>query len=259
MSRVAEALLRRHRKITITALALLAGLAWTWLAAGAGMAMSEPGMAGHGMAMAWGGPRIALTLAMWWVMMVAMMIPAAAPVILLYAHAARANLATEPHVSAFVSGYLLAWLGFSGAALAMQIGLEASGALSPMAMSLTNRWLAAGVLIAAGAYQLSPAKDSCLAHCRNPAEFIALHFRPGAPGALRMGLVHGAYCVGCCWMLMALLFVGGVMNLAWIALLTLAVAGEKLLPWGKWLARLGGVLFLGWGVIVLLGGSPGSS
>lgn len=251
MSRFAEALLRRHKIVTTAALALLAGLAWAWIALGAGMAMSAPGMAGHDMAMAWDTQRVALYLAMWWVMMVAMMIPAAAPVILLYAHAARFNPATEPHVSAFVAGYLLAWLGFSVAAATLQIGLELAGVLSPMAMSVTNRWLAAGVLIAAGAYQLSPAKDVCLAHCRNPAEFIARHFRPGGAGALRMGVIHGAYCVGCCWLLMALLFVGGVMNLAWIALLTLLVAAEKLLPRGKWLARLGGAVFLCWGAAIL--------
>lgn len=258
MSRVAEALLRRHRLVTVAALTLIAGLAWAWIASGAGLGMTGRGMAGDDMAMSWNAPRVALYLGMWWAMMVAMMIPAAAPVILLTARASRSNPARAPHSGAFVAGYLLAWLGFSAVAVALHVGLDASGALSPMAMSLTNRWLAAGVVIAAGVYQLSPAKDLCLAHCRNPAEFIALHFRPGAAGALRMGLVHGAFCVGCCWMLMALLFVGGVMNLAWIALLTLLVAGEKLLPWGKWLARLGGVVFLGWGVILLLGGGRGS-
>lgn len=246
MSGPAEALLRRHRMLTIAALATLAGLAWAWIALGAGVSLL-----GHGPAMEWNAPRIALALAMWWVMMVAMMIPAAAPVVLLTAHAARANCATQPNVGAFVAGYLVAWLGFSAVAVALQIFLEVSGQLSPMAMSLTSRWLAAGVLIAAGLYQLSPAKDACLAHCRNPAEFIARHFRPGAAGALRMGVIHGAYCVGCCWMLMALLFIGGVMNLAWIAMLTLLVAAEKLLPWGKWIARFGGVAMIGWGALLL--------
>ena len=110
----------------------------------------------------------------------------------------------------------------------------------------------ATVLIAAGLYQLTPAKDACLAECRAPGAFLARHFRPGATGAFRLGLIHGAYCVGCCWLLMALLFVGGVMNLAWVAALTLLVAAEKLLPGGRWIARLSGAGLIAWGSVILL-------
>lgn len=251
MSEVAEAILRRHRTVTIGSLATLALIAWAWIASGAGMGMAAHGMAGHAMAMDWTASRVALTLAMWWVMMIAMMIPAAAPVVLLYGRAALAH-DIEPRSGPFVLGYLLAWLGFSILAVALQAALERSGLLASMEMAVTSRWLAGGALVAAGAYQLSPAKEACLAHCRNPADFLWRHFRPGAAGAMRMGLIHGAYCVGCCWMLMVLLFVVGVMNLAWIALLTLMVAGEKLLPRGPLLARIGGALLILWGATILL-------
>ena len=120
-------------------------------------------------------------------------------------------------------------------------------------MDASGHWLAAALLIAAGLYQLSPLKEACLRHCRNPAQFLSRHYRPGPTGAFRLGVYHGAYCVGCCWLLMALLFVGGVMNLAWIALLTLLVAAEKLLPGGRWIALVTGAAFIAWGVLLALG------
>jgi predicted metal-binding membrane protein len=206
------------------------------------------------MQMAWEAPSLAIIFAMWWVMMIAMMVPAAAPVVLLYARASPAQGIARPHIGPFFAGYLLCWLAFSAIAVALQLFLEQAGVLDGMAMQLTSRWIAGGVLVAAGIYQLTPAKNACLSHCRNPADFLSRHFRPGAAGALRMGLYHGAYCVGCCWLLMALLFVVGIMNLAWIALLTIVVAAEKLLPNGQWLARVGGVLFLAWGALILIFG-----
>jgi predicted metal-binding membrane protein len=115
-----------------------------------------------------------------------------------------------------------------------------------------SRWLSAGVLIAAGLYQLSPLKALCLAHCRAPASFLSQHWRPGAAGALRLGAMHGAYCVGCCWVLMALLFVGGVMNLVWIAVLAVLVLAEKLAPRGEWIGRGAGVAFIVWGVATVI-------
>ena len=133
----------------------------------------------------------------------------------------------------------------------LQVALVNSGVLSQMTMSAGGKWVSAAILVAAGLYQLSPLKQACLAHCRNPARFLSRHHRPGRSGALRLGVVHGAYCVGCCWLLMALLFVGGVMNLAWIALLTLLVAAEKLLPGGKWIARIAGLALVAWGVVLL--------
>lgn len=239
MTGMADAVLRRHRGVTIASLVIVTALAWAWIASGAGM----------GMAMAWTAERILITLAMWWVMMVAMMLPAAAPTILLYARSAQ-----PPHSGAFLASYLLCWLVFSIAAVALQFALEEGGRLTHMDMAVSSRWLAGALLIAAGLYQFSPLKSACLAHCRIPAHWLSNHYRPGGSGALRMGLSHGAYCVGCCWMLMLLLLVLGVMNLAWIAALTLLVAAEKLLPHGQWIARAGGALFLLWGAAILVRG-----
>jgi predicted metal-binding membrane protein len=239
MTGAAEAVLRRHRGVTIAGLVAVTGLAWAWIAAGAGM----------GMAMGWDAERLGLTLAMWWVMMVAMMVPAAAPTVLLYA-----RIAKPPYGGAFLAGYLLCWLVFSILAVGLQFGLESAGRLAHMEMALSTPWLAGSVLIAAGLYQFTPLKSACLAHCRSPAHWLSRHYRPGAVGALRMGLSHGAFCVGCCWMLMLLLFVVGVMNLAWIAALTLLVAAEKLVPRGDVIARIGGAVLILWGAAKLVAG-----
>ena len=119
-------------------------------------------------------------------------------------------------------------------------------------MASQSRWLSAGVLIGAGLYQLSPFQNLCLKHCRSPADFLSRHWQAGAGGALRLGVLHGAYCVGCCWMLMALLFVGGIMNLAWVAGLTLLIVAQKLLPGGQWIGRASGAALLVWGAVVAL-------
>ena len=185
-----------------------------------------------------------IVMAMWAAMMVAMMVPSAAPAILLYAKVHRHSVGrTTPPTAAFLAGYLAIWFGFSALASALQLSLDNRMVVGGKA--------AAALLIAAGLYQLSPLKDACLSRCRSPAQYISSHYRPGASGAARLGLLHGAYCVGCCWLLMALLFVGGVMNLAWVALLTLLVAAEKLLPGGKWIARVAGIAFIGWSLALL--------
>ena len=192
--------------------------------------------------------------AMWSAMMVAMMSPSAAPTILLYGRVHRNSAgASPPPTAAFLAGYLACWIGFALVAAALQLALERAALASSATMALHGRPAAAALLIAAGLYQLSPLKDACLGRCRSPADFLARNYRPGASGALRLGLLHGAYCVGCCWLLMALLFVGGVMNLIWIAALTLLVAAEKLLPGGNWLARIAGMAMVGWGAVLLLG------
>jgi predicted metal-binding membrane protein len=271
MTAAVEAALRRHRAISIAALVLLSLLAWGWLLAGAGMGMTSlvslappppgsvsmtdmPGMDMSGMAMPWTLGRFALTFAMWWIMMVAMMLPSAAPTILLYARAAaHGGAQSRPATESFLAGYLLIWGVFSLIAATLQMGLEKVALLAPMEMASQSVRLSGAILIAAGLYQLSPLKDVCLRHCRNPAQFLSHHYRPGAVGALRMGLVHGSYCVGCCWLLMALLFVGGIMNLVWIALLTLAVALEKLLPYGRVIGIVAGAACILWGGVLLLG------
>jgi predicted metal-binding membrane protein len=251
--------------VTAAGLVVLCALAWLYLLQGAGLGMSaweatrlslfphraaEPiGMGGMGSAPAGG---FALVAAMWWVMMVAMMTPSAAPTILLYGRVQRHNegRGVAP-TAAFAAGYLLTWLGFSLAAAGLHEALERAGLEAAMGMGSKSRWLSAGVLLAAGAYQLSPLHNACLARCRSPAEFLARHWRPGFAGAVRLGALHGAVCVGCCWLLMGLLFVGGVMNIAWIAGLTVLVAAEKLLPAGAWVSRAVGVLLLVWGVAAL--------
>ena len=236
---IGEQVAARGRAVTLGALLLLAALAWAYLLSGAAMAAS-------------GSSHLAAGIVMWWVMMVAMMIPAAAPTILLFARVHRHSSDTPPPTGAFLAGYLACWLGFSMIAALLEAALQRGGALVPMVGALRSAQTAGAISIAAGLYQLTSAKDSCLTECRSPAGFLSRHFRPGAAGALRLGLLHGAYCVGCCWLLMALLFVAGVMNLAFVAALTLLVAAEKLLPYGRALARFGGVLLLVAGVALLL-------
>ncbi len=178
-----------------------------------------------------------LMFLMWAVMMVAMMLPSASPMILLYQRIAHQKM-SRPRlaVSLFTSGYLLIWTGFSAAATALQWALRETGLVSDMMVS-SSGLLSGTLLIAAGLYQLSDWKETCLEQCQAPFTFIMQHWRGGLAGALKMGLQHGAFCLGCCWLLMTLLFVGGVMNLLWIALLALFVLVEKLLP-GIWLARV---------------------
>lgn len=270
MAAAVEGMLARHRVVSIVMLSLLVVLAWAWLALGAGTGMAPdhflpplvpqgtapmPDMGGM-MPMAasstwWPASRFLVTFSMWWVMMVAMMLPSAAPMILLYARTAMSGgSTTSPATTSFLSGYLLAWGLFSFVAAGLQMLLEHAGLLAGMIS--VSRPLSAAVLIVAGLYQLSPLKEVCLRRCRNPAQFLSRHYRPGAGGALRMGMLHGAFCAGCCWLLMALLFVGGVMNLVWIAVLAALVAAEKLLPGGRGIAVAGGLLCLVWGAFILL-------
>jgi len=194
-------------------------------------------------------PPFGALVVMWWLMMVAMMLPSAAPAVLLYSRV-REMRNGDPAIAQtwiFLAGYLAVWLLFSIAAAIAQMLL-----VSPW-MGLGSRFSQGAVLLAAGLYQLSPLKSACVRQCRSPAEFISRHWRAGWRGAVRLGLEHGAYCLGCCWMLMALLFVGGVMNLLWVVGLTLIVAVEKLLPSGPQVGRLAGVALAGWGVVKLAG------
>ena len=234
-------LIRHERAIVACGVALLAALAWLFLLRGAGMpgTMRMPAMA---------SPPFAALILMWWVMMVAMMLPSAAPAILLYARVrdARSSEASVAQSWVFVAGYALLWLLFSVAAAATERLIMGS------AMGIEAERYMAAVLIAAGAYQLSPLKSACLSQCRSPAQFLSRNWRPGVRGAVRLGIFHGAYCVGCCWALMALLFVGGVMNIGWIVLLTVIVAAEKLAPGGAWIGRAAGVALIAWGVAFLL-------
>jgi predicted metal-binding membrane protein len=271
-----EGLLRRDRLITATGLAVLCALAWAYLLAGAGTPMSVadmtrlgffPHQAAAPMAMpgmdmpaapSRPGPAFwLLAAAMWQAMMIAMMTPAAAPTVLLYARVCRQAVADGrgsqvAPTGAFAAGYLLVWLGFSVVAAGLQWALQLSGLVSAATMGSQNRLFSALGLAAAGVYQLSPLQRVCLDHCRSPAEFLSRHWRPGVGGAVLLGVRHGVYCLGCCWLLMALLFVGGAMNLAWIAGLTVLVVAEKLLPGGRWLGRAAGVVLIAWAAATLI-------
>lgn len=254
---VIEGALRRDRLLVISCLLFVVVLSWAYLLAGAGM-MEEMGDMLMPMSTGpWTLSHAVIVLVMWAVMMAAMMLPSAAPMILLYATIARRRSERgEPATAsgAFAFGYLAVWAMFSLAAVALQFGLERAALLSPM-METTSIALAGAVLIAAGLYQWTPLKQACLRHCRSPLDFIMTQWRSGARGAFLMGLRHGAVCVGCCWLLMLLLFVGGVMNFAWIAGIALFVLAEKLLPAGHWIGRGVGVLLVVWGAATLLAAS----
>jgi predicted metal-binding membrane protein len=255
-----EALLRRERAVVALGLLVLAALAWLYLWRGAGMGMPALHMTAlalfpHLQPAAAGEMQSSYTVvaAMWWVMMIAMMTPSIAPLVLLYGRVMRHHGQRAPAgYAGLLVGYLSVWGLFALAAAAVQLALQASGLTSSMMMWSQSALLSASVLALAGVYQLSPLKRVCLGQCRGPVEFLTRHWRPGRAGAFRMGLLHGAYCVGCCWMLMTLLFVGGVMNLAWIALLTVLVLAEKLSPAGPAIGIASGVVLLAWAAATLL-------
>ncbi|HSW13488.1 MAG TPA: DUF2182 domain-containing protein [Solimonas sp.] len=250
-----EGLLRRERWLSGTGLLLVTAACWAWLVPTAlDMYGAMDGPAAWMMRDGWSAGYALAILAMWLAMMTGMMLPSAAPTLLLYGricrHSAIPTATLQVHL--FAAGYLLAWGAFSVLATLLQWALSASALLNPM-MELATPQAAAVVAIAAGIYQWTPAKQRCLAQCRSPAAFISRHWRPGPAGALQLGLRHGAWCLGCCWALMLLLFAGGVMSLAWIAGLTAWVLAEKLLPGGLLLGRAGGGLLVGWGLLRLLG------
>jgi predicted metal-binding membrane protein len=259
-----ETALGRERALLIVAMAVLFLLAGLYTVFGVGMDMSAVDMtrmagmrdmAGMREAGAWSSGYFVLVFLMWWVMMVAMMLPSVAPTVLLYAALLRRTTTAAPApltTALFLAGYLAAWAGFSLAAAVIQHELEAAGIVSATMMTLVDTVPGAIVLILAGVFQFTPWKDKCLAHCRSPAEFIVRRRHPGASGAFRMGLEHGVYCLGCCWVLMALLFVGGIMNLYWIVGLSAFVALEKLTPHGKLASRIAGAFLVAWGLWVIL-------
>lgn len=245
-----EYLLRRDQALVgagLVGLTAAAGAYTVYLAAAMGrmdMALAMPYVE------PWSTVDLAILLFMWIVMMVAMMVPSAAPMILMFARVNRNRQERGgPFVptTVFLLGYLLVWTGFSVLATAVQWGLHATALLSP-AMATATPVLGGGILLAAGLFQWSPLKRACLVKCRSPLGFLSTEWREGTRGALVMGLRHGAYCVGCCWMLMALLFVVGVMNLLWIAAIAGFVLIEKVAPRGEWVSRAAGLLLVGWGV-----------
>lgn len=253
-------LLRPEQGVVLLCLLGVIGLAWLvlWRLGETMPAMGMVGMAGMvmdgAMSMPWQPGDFLLTFAMWAVMMVGMMLPGALPMILLYQRVAgqrQSRWRACWQVALFTAAYLLVWSGFSAVATLLQWQLDQSALLTP-ALASANAWLGGGILLLAGVYQWLPAKQACLGHCRSPLSFLLGHWRPGAAGALHMGLAHGLYCLGCCWAVMGLLFVVGVMNLLWVALLSAFVLLEKLMPFGRWTCRLSGALMMVWGLVLLL-------
>lgn len=263
-----ETVLRRDYLVVTAALGIIVVLAWAymlWLANDmdmGGMDMTGFRMIPAGMGIMlpatepWRAVEFTCVFAMWVVMMVGMMGPSAAPMILMYARVGRSGKAEDRPFAAtgwFAAGYVLAWTGFSLAATVVQWVIERAALLDSRMASASNVF-GAIVLIAAGIYQLAPLKDVCLTQCQTPFQFLMRYggFRGDVRGCLLLGLRHGSYCVGCCWALMALLFVGGVMNVLWIAFLALVVLLEKLAPFGRWMARAVGIACVTAGVWMLI-------
>jgi predicted metal-binding membrane protein len=249
------------------ALSVIAALSWLyllWLAAdmemgGGGMTGVRMIPAGIGLMMPavepWTGIEFVWVTAMWVVMMFGMMIPSAAPIILIYARVGRQAAAQGKPFAAtswFAAGYLLVWALFALAATSAQWALDRAALLNSM-MEGTSNLFGGLVLIAAGFYQWTPLKDACLSQCQAPLHFIQRHggFRRDAAGSLALGARHGAYCVGCCWALMVLLFVGGVMNVLWISTLAILLLAEKVIPAGRLISRMSGAGFIAAGAWLL--------
>ncbi len=250
-----RALLRHDRMAVLLALLAVILLAWGWLLLGAGLGMERMDMGGGTimlMAPEWSIGYAALVFLMWAIMMMAMMLPSAAPAILLAAALMRQRGGSHVYgpTGLFVSGYLVVWFGFGLVATALQWGLDKIGLLLED-MAVGGATLAGLLLIAAGLYQWTPLKQACLVQCRSPFEHLTKYWRRGALGPMRAGAGHGLFCLGCCWMLMTLLFVGGLMNVLWIAALALLVLIEKMLAVGPRVSRFTGIMFVAWGTVVL--------
>ncbi len=243
VERILVALARRDRIVVIAGLTFVTLMAWAYTLSGAGMHMNMPGMN----AVDSGFDYFLMMFPMWIIMMVAMMLPSAAPMILLFAainQKQRERGAPFASTTLFTLGYLLAWGAFSIGATLLQWALG-DAEIIQHTLRINNPVIGAGLMLGAGLWQLTPVKRTCLEYCRSPVHYISAHWRKGRMGALRMGLQHGAFCLGCCWFLMALLFVGGIMNLYWIIAIAVYVLLEKFVPNGQALARLSGVLLIG--------------
>jgi predicted metal-binding membrane protein len=244
--------LDRDRLFVGAALAGTAALAWAYLLKHAATAHMSMPSAAASISPHWSAGMFALAAAMWAAMMVAMMLPAATPMALAFAqvqrHRSGGGQRAVP-IALFVGGYLTLWIGFALAAAAAQWALHEAGLLSS-AMGRAPPLFGAVLLIAAGAFQWSSLKSACLAKCRTPLAFLATEWREGRAGALVMGLRHGAFCAGCCWALMLLMFAGGLMNLAWMAALAAYMLAEKLVPAGRTFARGTGALLIAAGAIL---------
>lgn len=248
-----ERLLKRDRAIVLAALIVITLLCWAYMVMMA-VGMGDMDMDSMTAMKPWTPSYFAMMFVMWVLMMIGMMVPSAAPMILLFAgvsHRQRESGGAFVPTGVFVSGYLIVWTAFSFAATLIQWGLDQGAMLSPM-MASTSPYLGGGLLIAAGVYQMTPFKHACLKHCRSPMHFVKDNWKPGMKGALIMGIEHGAFCVGCCWILMGLLFFGGVMSLVWIAAIAIFVLLEKVMPHGDIAGIMCGVALVILGMAYLL-------
>jgi predicted metal-binding membrane protein len=240
-----ESLVRRDRHVVRLALCAVTAVAWIDL-----VYMARD-MSAQGVPIHWGVGYFVAMFAMWVVMMVGMMTPSAAPAILLFSALRPASHTNGLRATTlFALGYFVAWTAFSFLATAAQWALSEASLLSPL-MTSEGPELGAFLFIVAGLYQFSPLKHACLSKCRSPAQFLVEHWRDGRLGPLLLGMEHGIYCVGCCWAVMALLFVFGVMNLLWVAVLAAFVLLEKLVPSGTRIAVGSGIVMLGMGLLLL--------
>ena len=251
-----ELALQDHRGAFIVLLILFPVVCWAWIVVMArDMYGPMTGASAWMMTPRWDVRYMLLLWMMWAVMMAGMMLPSASPMLLMYGLAARRQgfgAAAGRQIYSLASGYIVAWALFSVVATVAQLILSTRLAISPM-MTLTSPRVGASLLVLAGFYQFTPLKRVCLQKCQSPFAFLMHHWRAGVGGAFRMGIDRGVYCLGCCWALMLLLFVGGVMNLTVIAALTAFVAFEKLGPFGMHTARISGLLLVGLGVWILAG------
>lgn len=246
----------RDRRIVLIAIGTLCALAWTYtINLATAMPSASMGvMVGTPNVQEWIWTDFVTMFAMWSVMMVAMMLPSATPMILLYANLARKRKPQSPpwiRIGLFISGYVLVWTGFSVVATAVNWGLHSGAHLTSM-MGRATPLVGGIMLLAAGLYQWTSLKYACLANCRSPVGFLTSHWRNTTSAALEIGIRHGVFCFGCCWLLMALLFVLGVMNLVWIAALTVFVLLEKVVPRGQMISRVAGVLMFSWGISLVV-------
>ena len=245
---------QRDRVLVLLALVMLIIMAWAYLiyldlrqGTPAAAMMMPAGVA-------WTASDVLFMFMMWAIMMFAMMLPSVTPTVMIFERVRRQRQASGrafAPAGAFVAGYLIAWAGFSGIATGINWWLHTNGFMSSM-MGAAGPQIAGVLLVVAGVFQWTRLKDACRDHCRSPMSFLMQQWREGNSGAVVMGLHHGAYCLGCCWLLMLLLFVLGVMNLPWVALLTVIVLAEKTLPWGRYFSRAFGALLIPWGLWLVL-------
>lgn len=257
-----DKVLKHDRAAIIVALLAVTLLSWLYLIDMArdmgdmGSAAAPMGMAMASTTVAWSVTDALLMFAMWWIMMIGMMVPSAAPMILTFATINRRKRERDqPYVptAIFTASYLIAWGAFSVVATAAQWGLQKAALISPMLVA-NSPYLAGALFIGAGIYQWTPLKHSCLKNCQSPLNFIINRWRGGRRGAFAMGWEHGLFCLGCCWLLMAILFAVGVMNLLWVGTIAAFVFVEKLFPAGEWFARLSGIAMAAIGIYLLIAG-----